>query len=112
MHYGYIDSKKEYSSILRQGDIVISTASHEFYGISVIEAIRAGCYPLLPNRLSYPELVPSQYLYDEKELISRLQTFLQNPKKLTDNQAKSLTARFSWPFLRQSYLDWFKTSLN
>ncbi len=52
--------------------IVVSTAWHEFFGISVIEAVRAGCRALLPRRLSYPELFPKEFLYDEGDFTSRL----------------------------------------
>jgi glycosyltransferase involved in cell wall biosynthesis len=50
-----------YVDLLNGADIVMSTADHEFYGISVIEAIAAGCCPVLPNRLSYPELIPAEF---------------------------------------------------
>ena len=58
LHYGYAEDFKEYSSLLHRADIVISTSLHEFFGISMLEAIYCGCHPLLPNRLSYPELIP------------------------------------------------------
>lgn len=58
LHYGYAEDFKEYSSLLHRADIVISTSDHEFFGISMLEAIYCGCHPLLPNRLSYPELIP------------------------------------------------------
>ena len=61
--------------MLARGDIVISTSLQENFGISVIEAIRLGCFPLLPNRLSYPELLPEEYhncsLYDNEEQLHR-----------------------------------------
>jgi len=59
MHYGYAEDFEEYSSLLHQADIIVSTAIHEFFGIAVLEAIYCGCHPLLPNKLSYPELIPS-----------------------------------------------------
>jgi len=52
IRFGYAKSREEYARWLRQGDLVLSTADHEFCGISVIEAVRAGCRPLLPKRLS------------------------------------------------------------
>ena len=47
--------------MLSRADWVLSTASHEFFGIAVVEAMLMGCLPWLPDRLSYPELVPAQY---------------------------------------------------
>ena len=48
---------KKYLKILSEADIIVSTAIHEFFGISVVEAIAAGAYPLLPKRLAYPEVL-------------------------------------------------------
>ncbi|TDI74776.1 MAG: DUF3524 domain-containing protein [Bacteroidetes bacterium] len=58
LHYGYADDFPEYSKLLHRADLVVSTSIHEFFGISILEAIYCGCHPLLPNRLSYPELIP------------------------------------------------------
>ena len=58
-HMGYVDSKGEYWKWLRKADWVLSTAEHEFFGIAVVEALFAGCLPWLPEKLSYPELLPA-----------------------------------------------------
>lgn len=58
IHYGYAEDFEEYSRLLHRADLIVSTAIHEFFGIAVMEAIYCGCHPLLPNRLSYPELIP------------------------------------------------------
>ncbi|MGD8394008.1 MAG: DUF3524 domain-containing protein, partial [Candidatus Eiseniibacteriota bacterium] len=59
----------DYRRLLARADIVVSTARHEFLGLAVLEAIAAGAYPLLPARLSYPEIIPSDlhadHLYEE-----------------------------------------------
>ena len=54
---GYVASRAEYEALLGQADYVVSTADHEFQGLAVGEAIQYGCLPLLPDRLSYPDLV-------------------------------------------------------
>ncbi|MCO5183936.1 MAG: DUF3524 domain-containing protein [Anaerolineae bacterium] len=63
VHSGYAD-EATYRRLLWQADIVISTALHEFFGISIVEAIYCRTFPLLPHRLSYPELIPPQYHAD------------------------------------------------
>ena len=57
IHWGYADSREKYLKVLSEADIIVSTAIHEFFGISVVEAIAAGAYPLLPKRLAYPEVL-------------------------------------------------------
>lgn len=106
-HFGYVKSRAEYIKQICRADIVISTANHEFYGISVIEAVRMGCTPLLPARLSYPELFPAEYLYEDEEFFSRLKALLQNPEKLDKSKSKTLTESFSWQVLKEKYSEWF-----
>jgi glycosyltransferase involved in cell wall biosynthesis len=55
--WGYQDSHAAYVRVLQQADVIVSTARHEFLGLSVLEAMSAGTVPLLPNRLAYPELL-------------------------------------------------------
>jgi glycosyltransferase involved in cell wall biosynthesis len=54
--WGYQESREEYIRALLDADLVVSTADHEFFGVGVVEAVAAGCFPLLPRRLAYPEL--------------------------------------------------------
>lgn len=63
VHSGYADDAT-YRRLLWQADVVVSTALHEFFGISILEAIHCHTLPLLPNRLSYPELIPPQFHAD------------------------------------------------
>jgi len=64
LHDGFADDRDHYWTLLGNMDIVISTAAHEFFGIAICEAIWAGAVPVVPNRLSYQELVPAACRYD------------------------------------------------
>lgn len=55
--WGYLPSRGAYARALSEADVVVSTAYHEFFGIGVVEAIASGAYPLLPDRLAYPEVL-------------------------------------------------------
>jgi glycosyltransferase involved in cell wall biosynthesis len=101
--FGYVKSRQEYIALLARADLVVSTARHEFYGIAVLEAVRAGCRPLLPNGLSYPELFPADFLYEEDKLLTRLRKCLL---QTADIDGRKLTDRFSWPSLREDYCRW------
>lgn len=57
--WGFQKTREEYIQALTESDVIVSTAHHEFFGISIIEAASAGVLPLVPERLSYPELFPA-----------------------------------------------------
>jgi len=61
LQYGYVPERRAYEEWLKRGALVISTAIQENFGISVVEAMLMGCIPLLPCRLSYPEILPAAY---------------------------------------------------
>jgi glycosyltransferase involved in cell wall biosynthesis len=61
-----------YGRWLSEMDVVVSTADHEFFGIAICEAVWAGAIPVVPNRLSYPELAIDENLYDSIEQAAAL----------------------------------------
>lgn len=84
IHAGFAP-QEQYRRLLWEATLTISTAVHEFFGISILEAIYCHTFPILPNRLSYPELLPAQYhrdcLYEDEEgLLARLRWALANPE--------------------------------
>lgn len=109
-HWGYIESREAYLALLARADLVISTADHEFFGISVLEAVAAGALPILPARLSYPELIPpaqhGECLYaDEAELYAKVQRRLQLPFSAPPALQASVQARFDWRVVAAAYDD-------
>lgn len=106
IHFGYAEHRDDYYRLLRMGDVVVSTALHEFFGMSVIEAVRAGCSPVLPNRLSYPELFDRHYLYDPGGLFAHLKNVLENNHRLTAPRIKEMTDRYDWKNLAAAYTRW------
>jgi hypothetical protein len=74
--------------------------------MSVIEAVRAGCRPLLPNRLSYPQLFPDQYLYDDRNFKHQLKEIILKEELLDSKLAEKLTQPYSWDSLASKYTSW------
>ena len=110
VQYGYEPSKKKYREWLRQGVIVVSAAIQENFGISLLEAIRHGCYPLLPNNLVYPELIPPEHhddcLYSsQEELVEKLCLILTNPGQHLDKREDLAghMERYSWELVIDKY---------
>lgn len=54
--WGYQPTRRAYLDTLTESDIFVSTAIHEFFGITAVESVMCGCFPLLPERLAYPEV--------------------------------------------------------
>jgi glycosyltransferase involved in cell wall biosynthesis len=108
--FGYVESRKEYLSWLKKGAIVVSCAIQENFGISVVEAVRFGCIPLLPKRLSYPEIMPREFhskiLYRTKEdLAEKLEDMVINYQKYLPMQKRLSMEleQFSWEIIVKLY---------
>ncbi|MYF63849.1 MAG: DUF3524 domain-containing protein [Rhodothermaceae bacterium] len=114
LHYGYAEDFEEYSRLLHRADIVVSTAIHEFFGIAMLEAIYCGCHPLLPNRLSYPELIPEKLhkpllhapiLYDDDEsLFTILKAMLLGEERpLPHGTLRGIVEHLDWSVHVEQY---------
>lgn len=102
-HWGYADSRADYEALLLQSDIAVSTAGHEFFGISMLEAAHFGARPLVPDRLAYPETFPEINRYerpgiDGDTLVQRLAALLAGGDPLRAD-GSHLTDRFRRPAL-------------
>lgn len=64
-HFGFVADRQAYLELLQRSQVVVSTAVHEFFGLSVIEATWCGARPLVPDRLAYRELLPAEYRYSD-----------------------------------------------
>ncbi len=114
-HYGRA-ARSRYQQLLCRADIVVSTAIHEFFGIAVVEAIYGGCFPVLPRRLAYPELLPAAHhaacLYDNFDgLVERLKWAISQ-REAARQIAQSLRpamARFDWQIQAPDYDDALET---
>lgn len=63
VHSGMPESKAEYARLLASSDVAVSTAHNEFFGLAMMEASYCGCYPVVPDRLAYPELYDERFRY-------------------------------------------------
>lgn len=103
IQFGFVESMDDYSRFLANSDIVISTAIQENFGFAVTEAMFCHTLPLLPNRLSYPEILPrgfhDQFLYhSEEELEAKLRRLLRDYRQMAEVK-KSLAEsmrQFDW----------------
>jgi glycosyltransferase involved in cell wall biosynthesis len=64
---GYIEGQSTYYTLLCSVDVVLSTALHDFQGLAIQEACLAGCTPLVPDDLAYPEYFCTAFRYQRCE---------------------------------------------
>lgn len=101
-HWGHVSDRAAYVGLLVRGDVVVSTARHETFGISLVEAAFAGAHPLAPWDLSYPEILPPELharcLYEgEAELEERLEALLTGRvPRLEPPVLRGLLGRHGW----------------
>lgn len=112
VQYGYVQSREAYQLLLSQGSVAISTANQENFGISMVEAIRCGCLPLVPHRLAYPEILPHTYhadfLYrDQADLIEKLSKLLTHRERFKAQRRGLMSAmgRYAWENIIGAYDD-------
>lgn len=114
--FGYVASFADYAQLLWEADIAVSTAYQDFFGISVVEAIYCGCWPVLPRRLNYPALVPlgwhSETIYDtDDELLPLLRARLADPHPAPPD-LRAHVAQFDWQQMAPRYDAAFAALLN
>lgn len=109
LHFGYAETRQQYLEWLQRADILPVTSNQDFFGGSVVEAIYAGCYPLLPDRLAFPEHIPppmrSEHLYaNDFELLPRLLQILSKINQSGPNTSyRNFVAHYDWRILAPDY---------
>jgi glycosyltransferase involved in cell wall biosynthesis len=117
VQFGYENSLAGYARWLWQSDIVPVTSIQDFFGASVIEAVYCNCFPLLPQRLAYPYLIPAHYhsqcfYSDFDDLVYRLTKAITNIDQTRRFTLRAEVARYDWHTQAALYDILFEKMLN
>ncbi|OEU54345.1 MAG: glycosyl transferase family 1 [Desulfuromonadales bacterium C00003096] len=101
VQFGYAADFADYARWLWRADILPVTAIHDFFGISVVQAMHCNCHPLLPKRLAYPEHVPQalhdDYFYDDFDgLVVRLAESIEQVAALRGRSVRPFVQDYDW----------------
>ena len=114
----FLPERADYLAAVSGAHIVLSTARHEFFGLSTLEALRTGCLGVLPDDLAYPELLPDdeavrrRFLYPRGEgpvaaLRRALDAVRRGAWAAERERALRHTDRFAWDLLAPRYDELF-----
>jgi tRNA G18 (ribose-2'-O)-methylase SpoU/glycosyltransferase involved in cell wall biosynthesis len=127
---GWCTDRQEYVQWLSKADIVLSTALHETFGIAIVEAVYVGGgIPLLPHRLSYPEifsppslqsLASTCFYTSTNDCVTKLAALIQLVQQDDNNNNKErrqtiitelrqVLQRFDWSIMGPVYNNFFHT---
>lgn len=99
VRWGYQTTRRDYEDALREADIVVSTSKHEFFGLAVAEAVSAGCKPVLPDALAYPEVWTDHARYHDQTPASIADAIEQAMADTSTTDFAQAADRFAWPTL-------------
>ena len=112
VHYGYAEDFAQYAQWLHRADIIPITSQQEFFGASLVEALYCGCYPLLPKRLTYPEIVPYEtypeiFYNNFQELVEKLAMALSTIDTIRQQSFRHCIKQYSWQHMAPRYDKFF-----
>ncbi|MEQ9310777.1 MAG: DUF3524 domain-containing protein [Balneolaceae bacterium] len=107
INWGYAKNYEEYAKWLWKADILPVTSKQDFFGGSVVEAMYCNCFPLLPNRLAYPEHLSNELkavcLYEEGELFEKLMSLILKMNETREMSFQSLVNKYDWKVIIEKY---------
>ena len=108
VHFGYCEDFSEYAKWLWKADIIPVTSNQDFFGGSVVEAIYCGTYPILPRRLTYPELLTEKdynsHFYDnDSELYNKVEKAILNIAETRKIKISPSFKQYDWKKMAPKY---------
>ena len=109
IHFGYVKDFEHYAKLLWAADILPVCNKQDFFGGSVVEAIYCNCFPLLPDRLAYPEHIPVEqhpfHFYQTGEgLYSKLEQAIKNIGHIRSKaNYQNFVSKYDWSKLADHY---------
>ncbi len=91
--------RTDYEAVLALADVVVAAARQENFGLSVVEAVAAGCVPVVPDTCSYPEVVPDPAAhYPQGRLTTALRAALDDlpSRRAALGPVRSHVAGYDW----------------
>lgn len=108
VQWGYLEDFTSFAKWLWEADILPITAIQDFFGVSVVQALYCNTYPILPNRLAYPEHIPldlhDEYFYHKEEkLYHHLSRAISLVEDIRKEETQNFVKQYDWENLAPVY---------
>ncbi len=109
IHFGFAESRQVYRELLHTADILPVTSNQDFFGGSAVEAMYCNNYPILPDRLAFPEHIPEDLKKDhiytsDEHFYQLLKTSIGKRPFLNPSQPyKNFVTKYDWVTLAAKY---------
>ncbi len=103
---GFATERQQYKRLLSGADFAPVFSIQDFFGISIMECAAAGVIPLLPRRLSYPELYGNigEIFYDSVEEIPEMMNRLTHERRSgISEKLQKCAASYDWEIMHTRY---------
>ena len=116
VQFGYVADFSEYAKWLWKADIVPVTSNQDFFSISSIQAMYCNCYPLIPNRLAFPEHIHPEYhnefIYNDiPDLTKKLEYAVQNIEQTRARKVAQFACNYRWEQMSSVYDTLFESCI-
>lgn len=113
IQYGFVKNFSDYAKWLWLADIIPITSNQDFFSISLTQAMYCNCYPLIPNRLAFPEHIPDEHhdefiYHDITDLVDKLEFVIKNINQIRKREVSSFVKDYNWGNMVHVYDELFR----
>jgi hypothetical protein len=74
-----VNSWNDYNILLGNSKVLIISTKEDTYNLTILDAIKCGCVPMVPDKLCFPEILPPYWRYkDVDDLINKLKHMFED----------------------------------
>lgn len=78
IHREKVETWYDYSKLLSRSKVLLISSKEDTFNYTILDAIRCGCTPLVPNKLCFPEILPKFHRYDNIDNLKQKLYFITN----------------------------------
>ncbi len=79
IHREEVNTWSDYNILLSNSKVMISSSKEDTFNLTILDVIKCGCVPMVPDSLCFPEILSAEWRYkDTYDLINKLSYMFEN----------------------------------